>query len=307
MKKIAILIIFAFSTISKISAQTLTTYSVLSTSYDRSTGTFFPLGSIDNYWFFTKIQNLTVPLNPATIINYANAPTYVVTNSGNNTFPGIINDHSINFANNTNSPGLKLITYRTYFNIPNLPAHGYELDFTLSADDAVDNVKLNGVEKGKFLDANYNNIPGVGKPYLLNIPTCDTSFRTGLNYIDVTIADAGTSIGFYGEIYLSESSAACPSEVGIKEYGQNKTLFSIYPNPANSNLRFKVNQAAFNEIENSLILKIYSFDGKELKAEKIDKSDLNNYVCNISNLNQGIYYLNITSGSYTQNLKFVKE
>lgn len=307
MKKVVLLIIFAFSTISKISAQTLTTYSVLSTSYDRSSGTFFSLGSTDNYWFYTKIQDLTVPLNPATIINYSNSPTYVVTNSGNNTFPGIISDHSINFANNTTSPGLKLITYRTYFNIPNLPAHGYDLDFTMSADDAVDNVKLNGVQKGKFLDANYNNIPGVGKPYLLNIPVCDTSFRTGLNYIDVTIADAGATIGFYGEIYLSESSTSCNSEVGLREYIQNKAFVSVYPNPTNSNLHFIINQASFNDIENTIVLKIYSVDGKEVTATKFNKADLNSSILNIESLNKGIYFLNIQSGIYSQNLKFVKE
>ena len=307
MKKISILLLLAFVTITKTNAQTLTTYSVLSTSYDRSTGTFFSLGSIDNYWFYTKIQDLTIPLNPTTIINYSNAPTYVVTNSGNNTFPGIINDHSINFANNTTSPGLKLITYRTYFNIPNLPSHGYDLDFTMSADDAVDNVKLNGVEKGKFLDANYNNIPSITKPYLLNIPACDTSYRTGLNYIDVTIADAGATIGFYGEIYLSESSAGCSSEVGIKEYNQNRTLVSIYPNPANTSLYFKINQASFNDIENIIILKIYSVDGKEIKIEKINKADLSTYVLNTESLNKGIYFLNIQSGIYSQNLKFVRE
>jgi hypothetical protein len=307
MRKISKLLLLAFITITKINAQTLTTYSVLSTSYDRSTGTFFSLGSVDDYWFYTKMQNLTVPLNPSTIINYANAPTYVVPNSGNNTFAGIINDHSINFANNTASPGLKLVTYRTYFNIPNLPTHGYELDFTMSADDAVDNVKLNGVQKGKFLDANYNNIPGIGKPYLLNIPACDTSFRTGLNYIDVTIADAGSTIGFYGEIYLSESSAACPSEVGIKEYNQNKTFLSIFPNPANANLGFKINPASFHDIESIIIFKIYSVDGKEIKTEKINKTDLSTYVLNIESLNEGIYFISIQSGVYSQNLKFVRE
>ena len=307
MRKISKLLLLAFITLTKINAQTLTTYSVLSTSYDRSTGTFFSLGSVDDYWFYTKMQNLTVPLNPSTIINYANAPTYVVPNSGNNTFAGIINDHSINFANNTTSPGLKLITYRTYFNIPNLPTHGYELDFTMSADDAVDNVKLNGVQKGKFLDANYNNIPGIGKPYLLNIPTCDTSFRTGLNYIDVTIADAGSTIGFYGEIYLSESSAACSSEVGIKEFTQNKTFLSIFPNPANTNNGFKINQASFNDIEAFITFKIYSIDGKEVTSEKINKSELSTSKINIEDLTKGIYFLNIRSGIYSQYLKFVKE
>ncbi|MBL7937585.1 MAG: hypothetical protein JNM51_17405, partial [Bacteroidia bacterium] len=220
-------------------AQTPTTYSVLNTAYDRATNSYYPLGSIDNYWFLTKIEDLVVPNNPASVINYPNAPTYVVPNVGNNVYTGIIANRSINANATTTSLGLKLITFRTYFNLPNLSTtnNRYSLSFKMSADDAVNDVKLNGTLKGQFLSSTYNNIPGITKPYLLNIPICDTDFVSGQNYIDVTIADAGGSVGFYGEVTLFEvtnpfnmqltSSAVCNGLTATASTSLSTTL----PNP----------------------------------------------------------------------------
>ncbi|HRG02467.1 MAG TPA: hypothetical protein PKZ75_15240, partial [Bacteroidia bacterium] len=186
--------------------QTTTTYSILNTAYNRATGTYYSLGAVDNYWFFTKIEDMVVPNNPSSVIYYPNDPTYVVPNAGNNFFSGINANRSINFNPNTTSIGLKLITFRTYFNLPNLSqtVNRYSLNFKLSADDAVFDVKLNGTKKAQFLSSTYNNIPGINKPYTLNVPICDTDFVSGQNYIDVTIADAGGSVGFYGEVTLFE-------------------------------------------------------------------------------------------------------
>ncbi|MBL7936696.1 MAG: T9SS type A sorting domain-containing protein, partial [Bacteroidia bacterium] len=41
--------------------------------------------------------------------------------------------------------------------------------------------------------------------------------------------------------------------------------------------------------------------------EEINKSELNQHIINISSLSKGLYYLTITSGNYSQNLKFIKE
>lgn len=209
MKKSVLLFscIFLYSLIVK--SQT-TTYSVLNTAYDRSNGTYFSLGSIDNSWFYTKVEDLVVPNNPASVILYPNDPTYVVVNAGNNTFPGIIANRSINMAPNTTSLGLKLFTYRTYFTLPNLfsTSNRYSLLFKMSADDAVHDVKLNGTQKAQFLSSTYNNIPGINKPYMLNIPICDTDFVSGLNYIDVIVADAGGSVGYYAEVTLFQVANA---------------------------------------------------------------------------------------------------
>ncbi len=190
----------------KLNSQAPTTYSILSTAYNRASGSFFSLGNVDNYWFLTRMEDMVVPNNPGSVVLYPNNPVYVVPNTGNNTYAGILPDHSINTNATTTSLGLKLITYRTYFNLPNLLTtnNRYSLAFKMSADDAVFDVKLNGTKKAQFLTNTYNNIPGVNKPYLLNIPVCDTDFVSGQNFIDVTIADAGGSVGFYAEVVLSE-------------------------------------------------------------------------------------------------------
>ncbi|MBI3519591.1 MAG: hypothetical protein HY062_09580, partial [Bacteroidetes bacterium] len=110
MKNIKPLIILLLSLrfAANVNAQTSTTYSILSTAYDRSTGGYFPLGSVDNYWFLTKTQNMSVPLDPSTILTYPDNPTYIVQNSGNNAFSGIIANHSINTNTTTISNGQKV-------------------------------------------------------------------------------------------------------------------------------------------------------------------------------------------------------
>lgn len=244
-----------------LTSQTTTTYSVLSTAYNRNTGTFFSLGQTDPNWFLTGIQDMVVPLDPSTLVTYPNNPTYVVANAGNNSFPGIINNHSINHNTSTASMGQKVITYRTYFTLPNLNSgsYSYSLNFKMSADDAVDHVNLNGVKKGQYLDPQFNNIPGVDKPYLLVIPACDTSFRTGQNFIDITIADAGGTIGFYGEIFLLQSSLKCES-VGIKEHAAKTYSFSVSPNPVSEKLTLHLNAGLTNAIQEPVELKLYSID-----------------------------------------------
>lgn len=210
----------------KLNSQTTTTYSTLSTAYNRSTGSFFSLGNVDSYWFLTRIEDMVIPNNPGSVVLYPNSPVYVVPNAGNNGYAGIIANHSINTNGTTTSLGQKLITFRTYFTLPNLltTSNRYSLAFKMSADDAVFDVKLNGTKKGQFLTNTYNNIPGVPKPYLLNVPICDTDFVSGQNFIDVTIADAGGAVGFYAEVILYEvtgspgtqllAGAFCTSGVG---------------------------------------------------------------------------------------------
>jgi gliding motility-associated-like protein len=210
----------------KLNSQTTTTYSILSTAYNRSTGSFFSLGNVDNYWFLTRMEDMVIPNNPGSVVLYPNSPVYVVSNAGNNSYAGIIPNHSINTNGTTTSLGQKLITFRTYFTLPNLlvTSNRYSLAFKMSADDAVYDVKLNGTKKGQFLTNTYNNIPGVPKPYLLNVPVCDTDFVSGQNFIDVTIADAGGAVGFYAEVILYEvtgspgtqllAGALCTSGVG---------------------------------------------------------------------------------------------
>jgi hypothetical protein len=60
-------------------------------------------------------------------------------------------------------------------------------------------------------------------------------------------------------------------------------------------------------METIITFKIYSIDGKEVTTQKINKSELSTSTINIEALTKGIYFLNIHTGVYSQNLKFVKE
>lgn len=294
------------SALKPLNAQTVTSYSVLSTAYDRSSGSFLPLGSVDNEWFLTSIQSLSVPLDPSTHIAYPDDPTYVVMNAGNNTFPGMINDHSINYNASTASSGKKIITFRTYFTLPNLTSSPYKyiLNFKMSADDAVDHVTLNGVKKGQFLDTDFNNIPGVNKPYILSIPVCDNSFKTGQNVIDVTIADAGGSTGFYAEIDLLQTTAKCET-VGLRDQEKTIQVFSISPNPVQKELILKWHNTLHPN--SSIEVNIYSVDGRLIARELTDNTQTGGFTLDTGHLPQGLYYLSIKSESFTNNFKFIKE
>lgn len=94
---------------------------------------------------------------------------------------------------------------------------------------------------------------------------------------------------------------------GIDEHSQQVSFFSIYPNPTNSNLTISFNNKFASDLEKTATLNIYSVDGKLVKTENVDKSELSQHIVNTTNLAKGLYYLNIASGNYSQNLKFVKE
>lgn len=94
---------------------------------------------------------------------------------------------------------------------------------------------------------------------------------------------------------------------GINEQSLSSSIFSIYPNPANTNLSINIDSQSTKELEKIINLKIYAIDGSLIKTETIDKSELNQHIINTSSLANGLYYLNISSGNYSQNMKFVKE
>lgn len=198
-------------------AQSITTYSILNTAYDRINHIYYTVNDIDPDWKYINDQSISwsfgsshisslgtsTPINPA-------VPTYVIPNSGNNTYPGMVADRSINSSSSAQSSGSRIVTYRTYFTLPDLSLTNsrFSLHFKMSADDAVYEVKLNGNSKAKYFDGNNNDIGG-GKPYILTIPFCDPDFTSNLNYIDVSVADAGAVIGFYAEIELLEKTLPC--------------------------------------------------------------------------------------------------
>jgi hypothetical protein len=91
--------------------------------------------------------------------------------------------------------------------------------------------------------------------------------------------------------------------VGIAEnsFSQNINLF---PNPANESTTIHLNsEKAFNASVN-----IYNSIGSLVRSEVIEiKQGENNYPINISNLNNGLYFVELYGDNKKQNIKFIKQ
>jgi hypothetical protein len=91
----------------------------------------------------------------------------------------------------------------------------------------------------------------------------------------------------------------------INENSVSHKLCSISPNPTLSQLNVSLNLAEVEDRE--FTVEVYSADGKLVKEQKFQKIDSDNFVIDINNLESGIYFLKFSTGTYHQNLKFIKE
>lgn len=75
--------------------------------------------------------------------------------------------------------------------------------------------------------------------------------------------------------------------------------FDAYPNPVSETLQISIESK-----NSSSQLKIYNAQGIALREEKLNSLSLN---YDISNLPNGVYYLNIVNGEQRQTKKIIKE
>lgn len=93
------------------------------------------------------------------------------------------------------------------------------------------------------------------------------------------------------------------TNVGINDI-ENKTNFSIYPNPATNNLTLLLNH---NKTE-ILTIEIYNIAGKVVQQKQLTTTaGVQQYNFNISDLSSGFYVLSIHSDNFKLTQKFVKQ
>ncbi|HAV53568.1 MAG TPA: hypothetical protein DCX41_01350, partial [Aequorivita sp.] len=78
------------------------------------------------------------------------------------------------------------------------------------------------------------------------------------------------------------------------------TTISIFPNPSEGILTFKIPQSILNAK-----VKIYSIDGKVVFSEERNLETTSSY--NLKHLNSGLYFLTISDGKNTSTAKWVKK
>lgn len=224
-----------------VACSSCSTTTVLSTGFDRINNIPFVSnnGNFDPYWYVVSKQYVSsgplyTPTGPITSLNtlaYDIAPAY--------SYPSLISKTSgdaryisINSTNPSQDPNRNLVTYRTYFNLPNpLPSNtSYSLALSIRGDDAIYKVGLNGINVkpvGYSTDGNSY----VGEPLIVSVKSCDsTYFKPGTNSIDIALGDLGIYVTqLSAEILLYECPTACPVQPCPIVRGANYQINSCSP------------------------------------------------------------------------------
>ncbi len=87
--------------------------------------------------------------------------------------------------------------------------------------------------------------------------------------------------------------------LGLKEYNKKLNSFEIVPNPSTYSLNLKL----FKE-ESSSVLEVFDVLGKKIYADRIHAMTK---VVNVSQWNNGVYLVRLTTDSGTQTKRFVKQ
>lgn len=93
--------------------------------------------------------------------------------------------------------------------------------------------------------------------------------------------------------------------VGIEPYFQPKPIgFTIYPNPASSQLTIENGDAEMKDVE----IKIYNTLGQAVYAQRLsDLAKSGRFTVDVSNLTTGIYVVQLSSPGFSSSLKFNKQ
>ena len=84
-----------------------------------------------------------------------------------------------------------------------------------------------------------------------------------------------------------------------------KNIFSIYPNPANNKLNIQFNQSISGD---NLQLSIIDMLGRTVsKQQELSIETYNNTSIDVSSLDKGTYFINLSNGNSTITKKFIKE
>jgi len=77
----------------------------------------------------------------------------------------------------------------------------------------------------------------------------------------------------------------------------------IFPNPVSDKLTILFS----DEIKNNIQVNLFSLDGRVVDGIKLNQNSItNNYELNVKDLNDGVYFLNITDNVYRLNYKIIK-
>lgn len=96
------------------------------------------------------------------------------------------------------------------------------------------------------------------------------------------------------------TACGCPSLTGIADYNNNNNFLAIYPNPATTNITIN-----FTSTSKNASIKIYDVRGRLVKSIANVKSGETTF--NISELESGLYLVNVNDGNISTTKRFIKQ
>lgn len=150
----------------------------------------------------------------------------------------------------------------------------------------------------------YNTLPYYGSSQILKIGTRDnnTGFFDG-KIDDIRIYNRAINPNEVCALYNETD----PLTVDIKENNLTKNLLSVYPVPATNILTLNFNNN-IHLLDKLVEINVFSTQGVLVHKILLNKNELQNIEkIDLGNLIKGFYYLNITSGNFSENLYFIKE
>jgi hypothetical protein len=112
----------------------------------------------------------------------------------------------------------------------------------------------------------------------------------------------GGSIAASAGVYINTSWLGNTSSVGIKEFYQ--TTFAnqllVYPNPTSDNLFLSMDVNKFNNLN----IRIFNLFGQTIKSTTLSSMDES---IDVSNLKNGVYFIQLTLNEKTYTTKFIKQ
>jgi len=91
------------------------------------------------------------------------------------------------------------------------------------------------------------------------------------------------------------------TNVNINELAEQKTILNVYPNPAKDNINI-----TYNGLDNQTYLYVYDLTGKQVLTQVWNNGvGLNQEQIDVSQLQQGVYFLSLVSGNKTSTQKII--
>lgn len=137
--------------------------------------------------------------------------------------------------------------------------------------------------------------------YILKDWTMVNLMKLG-NVDSLSFALSSSDNGIYGmntPAYFCMDNLQCLDGVNVEASISNKSNISVYPNPSTNNITIV-------GMENASVIRIFDTKGAIVYSDNVE-SNLSELKLNISNLTNGLYFIQVVSDNNLQQIRFIKQ